>query len=134
MNGQMHDVLRPWLLDWQKQDNSTYFKNLIRTIGRIILSNIFQTSQQHCCTTAAGMLLVPKFVAPASEQALISRFVSLYLEYKRIMLRRREFVFMLRIRQSTLYLMISLFTFSKERSTLPQNVFKSVGNKTKFFN
>ena len=45
-----------------EQDNSKYFRIAGRTIGRIILSNIFQTSQQHFCTTAAGMLQMSKVV------------------------------------------------------------------------
>ena len=121
----MHLVLRPWLLEWQKQNNSAYFRNVGKTIGRIILSNIFQTSQQHCCTTAAGMLQVSKVVAPTSQQALIPRCVSLYLECKQTVLRRREFACMHRIKQYTLHLKISLFTLS-----LPQNAFKNVCNKT----
>ena len=56
--------------------------------------------------------------------------VSLYLEYKQTVLWRREFVCMLHINQRTVHLMISLFTFSKESSTLTQNVFKNVCNKT----
>ena len=126
----MRLVLRPWLLEWQKQNNSTYFRNVRKTIGRIILSNIFQTSQQHCCTTAAGMLQVSKVVAPTSQQALISRCVSPYLERKQTVLRRREFACMFCIKQRTLHWKISLFTFSNESSTLPQNVFKDVCNKT----
>ena len=106
-----------------------YFRNVRKTIGRIILSNIFQTSQQHCCTTA-GMLRVSKVVASTSQQSLILRCVRLYLEYKQTVLQRREFVCMLRIKQCTLHLMIFLFTFSKESPTLPQNVFKNVCNKT----
>ena len=99
-----------------------------------VLSNIFQTSQQHGCTNgcmaAAGMLQVSKVVAPTSQQVLIPRCVSLYLEYKQTVLRRHEFVCILRIKQRALHLVISLFTFSKEGSTLPQNVFKNVCNKT----
>ena len=125
----MRLVLRPWLLEWQKQNNSTYFRNVRKTIGSIILSNIFQTSQQHCCTTVVGMFQVSKVAAPNSQQALILRCVSLYLECKQTVLRRREFACMLRIKQRTLHLKISLFTFSKESSTLPQNVFKNVRNK-----
>ena len=45
------------------------------------------------------------------------------------MLQRREFACMLRIKQPTLHLKISLFTLLKENSTLPQNVFKNVCNK-----
>ena len=56
------------------------------------------------------------------------RFVSPYLEYKEIVFRRREFVCMLRIKQHTLHLMISLFTFSKERLTMPQNVLRVQGD------
>ena len=116
----MRLVLRPWLLEWQKQHNNTYFRNVIRTTERISLSNIFQTSQQHCCQTAARMLQVSKAVVPTSQQVLISRFVSPYLEYKQIVFRRRDFVCMLRMKQRTLHLMISLFIFSKEHLTLPQ--------------
>ena len=126
----MRLVLRPWLLERQKENNGTYFKNVRKTIGMIVLSNIFQTSQQHCCTTAARMLQVSKVVTPTSQQALIPRCISLYLECKQAVLRRREFACMLRIKQCTLHLKISLFTFSKESSTLPQNVFKNVCNKT----
>ena len=126
----MRLVLRPWLLEWQKQNNSTYFRNVRKTIGRIILSNIFQTSQQHCCTTAAGMLQISKVVAPTFQQALILRCVSLYFEWKQTVLRKHEFACMLRIKQRTQHLKISLLTFSKGSSTLPQNVFKNVCNKT----
>ena len=125
----MHLALRPWLLEWQKQNNKTYFRNVRKKIGRIILSTIFQTSQQHCCTTTAGMLQVSKAVAAISQQALTPCCVSLYLEYKQTVLRRREFARMLRMRQSTLHLQISLFSFLKESSKLPQNVFKNVCNK-----
>ena len=96
LSGQMRLAVRPWLLEWQKQNNSTYFKNVRKSIGRIMLSNMVQTSQQHCCMTAAGMLQVYKVVALASQQALIPRCVGLYLEYKQTVLRRREFVCMLR--------------------------------------
>ena len=126
----MRLVLRPWLLEWQKQNNSTYFRNIRKTIGRIILSNIFQTSQQLCCTTAAGMLQMSRVVATTSQQALIPRYVSLYLECKQTVLRRCEFACMFCIKQRMLHLKISLFTFSKESSTLPQNVFQNVCNKT----
>ena len=54
-------------------------------------SDISQTSQQNCCLTAARMLQVSKVVAPTSWQALISHFVSPYLEYKQIVFRRRKF-------------------------------------------
>ena len=57
------------------------------------------------------------------------RCVSLYLECKQTVQRRREFACMLRIKQRTLHLKISLFTSSKESSTLPQNVFINVCNK-----
>ena len=107
-------VLRPWLLEWQKQDNSTYFKNTGKALRKIILSNIFQTSQQHCCTTAAGMLQVSRNVVPTSQQSLFSSCVSLYLEYKQIVLRRRGFVCMLCVKQHTLHLMISLLTFIED--------------------
>ena len=125
----MRLALRPSLLEWQKQNNRTCFRNARKTIGRIILSNIFQTSQQHCCTTAAGMLKVSKVVAPTSQQTFIPRCVSFYLEYKQTVLQRREFACMFRIKQRTLPLKISLFTFSKMSSTLPQNGFKNVCNK-----
>ena len=131
LSGQMRLAVRPWLLEWQKQNNITYFKNVRKSIGRIMLSNMVQTSQQHCCMTAAGMLQVYKVVALASQQALIPRCVGLYLEYKQTVLRRREFVCMLRIKHRTLHLKVSLFTFLiKESSTLPQNMFKNVYNKT----
>ena len=67
--------------------------------------------------TVFGMLQVSKVVAPTSQQALILRCVSLYLECKQTVLWRREFASMLRIKQGTLHLKISLFTFSKEFST-----------------
>ena len=44
-----------------------------------------------------------------------------YLEYKQTVFWRREFFCMLRIKQRSLHLMTSLFTFSKERLTLLQN-------------
>ena len=99
----------------KKQDNSTYFRNVKRTIERISLSNIFQT-------TAARMSQVSKVVAPTSQQALISHFVSSFSEYKQTVLPRPEFFCMRSMRQRTLQLMISLFTFSKERLILLQNV------------
>ena len=64
------------------------------------------------------MLQVSKVVTPTSQLALISCFVSPYLEYKQIVFWRREFVCMLYIKQRTMHLMISLFTFSKEHLTL----------------
>ena len=109
----MQLVLRPWLLEWQKQDNGTYFKNTGKTIRKLILSNIFQTSQQHCCTTAAEMLQVSKNVVPTSQQSLFSSCVSLYLEHKQIVLRRREFVCML-CAKHTLHLLLSLFIFTED--------------------
>ena len=117
MSGQMRLVLSPWLLEWQKQNNSTYFRNVRKTIKRIIFSNIFQTSQQHCCTTAAGILQVSKVVAPTSQQALIPHFVSLYLECKQTVLWRREFACMLCIKQCTLHLKVSIFTFQRDFNT-----------------
>ena len=126
----MRLVLRPWLLEWQKQNNNTYFTNVRKTIRSVILSNIFQTRQQHCCTTAAGMFQVSKVVAPTSQQVLIPRCVSVYFECKQTVLRRPEFACMLRIKQRTLHLKIFLFTFSKGSSTLPQSVFKIMCNKT----
>ena len=106
------------------------FQECKEIIGRIILSNIFKTSQQHCCTTAAGMLQVFKVVIPTSQKALIPHCVSLNLKYKQTVLRRRRFACVLSIKQCTLYLKIFLSTFSKESSTLPQNVFKNVRNKS----
>ena len=87
----MRLILRTQFLEWHRQDNSTYFKNVGRTIERMILSNIFQASQQHCCMTTAGMLQVSKIVALTSQQALISS----YVKYKQIVLRRDQFVCML---------------------------------------
>ena len=57
-----------------------YFRNAGRTIGMIILSNIFQASQQHCCITAAGMLRQSKVIAMTSYQALISSCVSFEIQ------------------------------------------------------
>ena len=80
----------------------------------MILTNIFQRIQQHCCTTAAGMLQVFIVVAPKSQQTLILSCASLYLRYKKIVLWRREFIYMFCIKQRKLYLMISLFAFSQD--------------------
>ena len=94
----MRLVVRPWLLEWQEQDNSTYFRNVERTIGRIVLSNIFQNNQQHCCQSTAGMLQVSKVVMPTSQQALTLCCVSLCQKCKQFVLWRGEFIFMLRIK------------------------------------
>ena len=53
--------------------------------------NQLWVTQQHCCTTAAGMLKVSKIVALTSQQALISS----YVKYKQIVLWRGQFVCML---------------------------------------
>ena len=68
----------------------------------IILSNIFQKSQQHCCATAAGMLQFSKVVAPTSYQVLIQNRVSLHFEYQQIVFRRLEFLCMFCIKHRTL--------------------------------
>ena len=91
---------------------------------------VFQECKKNNRKDNFAMSQVSKVVTPTSQQALLPRCVSLCLEWKQTVLRERELACMLRIKQRTLHLKISLFTFSKESSTLPQNVFKNVCNKT----
>ena len=109
----MHLVLRPWLLEWQKQNNSMYFRNVKKIIGRITFNNILQTAQQ---------LQVSKVVAPTSQQALISRCVTLYLEYKQTVLPKLKFACMLLIKQCTLHLKFLFSPFQKSLTLLQKIV------------
>ena len=120
-------ALRSWLLEWQKQYNSAYFRNVRKTIGNFeqYLPDRLAALLHDYCRNVAGVYSCGTDLIVG----LNSRCVSLCLEYKQTVLRRREFVCMLRIKQHKLHLKISLFTFSKESSTLPQNGFKNVCNK-----